>query len=727
MLPQFRSQSLQGTGKHLPNPERGIGWLIRSLAATAGFIGLATTVLAVLPTEISVLKFTFAPQTQQEGPGSSDAAILIQVSYPTSLPKAEGRFFGNGVSEWLGRTDDFTLVHDEVWGYLGGLEKKYPAGAYTLELGGGVEGTYTIVLDDEPHPAIPAITNFDDLQRIEDPNSALIQWDLGPDVRIGDEVTLLVYNSVGAILYMSPLPGMPGSLNIESTEVRINLPPEHLLQAALFVTRITDTQLVNNLATAIVVARSAMLEFSIRTLAYNPVAPEFLEGPVDVEVDFGKPVSLGISINPDATKPVAYEWFHDGYYATDDDNNPATFTIDSCTIYDAGDYHVKVSNRAGSSISRIAVVTVRPRPAPRITQQPLDLTIAAGEPFRIGILIDRSDGATYQWQRNGIPLAGPHSHSPYLSVPGDLTTEGEYNVIVSWDGQSMVSDTCRVIVDPDRTLNPVLENRLCNLSLRARIGAGESAVIVGYVIEGTIPKHVLLRGIGPKLTSFGILDCLSDPVLQLRRNGVLLAQNDDYTEEDSLWDLASVTSSAGAFPLDSGGRDSVLLATVNPGIYTARVFGKSDEAGVGMAEIYEVDRSNSVLTNLSARAFVGTGSEVLIPGFVLRGDSPQTFLIRAIGPGLDAYGVPNTLDDPHISLRSSQSAVLSENDNWAEAGNSVDIVAISSVVGAFGLDPGSRDSALLVALNPGAYTVVVSGADGGTGITLAEIYLVREE
>ncbi len=129
------------------------------------------------------------------------------------------------------------------------------------------------------------------------------------------------------------------------------------------------------------------------------------------------------------------------------------------------------------------------------------------------------------------------------------------------------------------------------------------------------------------------------------------------------------------------------------------------------------------LANLSTRAQVGSGESVLIPGFVLAGDAPRRVLVRAIGPGLTAFGVAGALADPTLEvLRGSE--VVAANDNWQAqpAGAAAATAAVDA--GAFPLAAGSRDAALVLNLAPGAYTLRVAGVGGATGVALAEIYLL---
>jgi dienelactone hydrolase len=133
----------------------------------------------------------------------------------------------------------------------------------------------------------------------------------------------------------------------------------------------------------------------------------------------------------------------------------------------------------------------------------------------------------------------------------------------------------------------------------------------------------------------------------------------------------------------------------------------------------------SRLVNLSVRARVETGDGVLITGFVLGAGQARSVLIRAVGPtlGAEPFSVPEVLARPELALfRGSQR--LAANAGWGSAANGDAIRQAAARVGAFALPAGSLDSALLVSLSAGAYTVQVSGAAGARGIALVEVYEV---
>lgn len=191
--------------------------------------------------------------------------------------------------------------------------------------------------------------------------------------------------------------------------------------------------------------------------------------------------------------------------------------------------------------------------------------------------------------------------------------------------------------------------------------------------------------------------------------------------------IAQTGASLGAFVLpNASSADSAILdSALGRGTYTGQVSGKSGDSGVGLVEVYDATapgayRPNSPrLINLSARAVVGTGSHTAIAGFVIGGSTAKTVLIRASGPALAALGSSGTLSDPKLDLFSG-STVIASNAGW---GGSSQIASASAACGAFvWSSPASADSALLVTLEPGAYTAEVSGLIGDGELALVEIY-----
>jgi hypothetical protein len=255
--------------------------------------------------------------------------------------------------------------------------------------------------------------------------------------------------------------------------------------------------------------------------------------------------------------------------------------------------------------------------------------------------------------------------------------------------------------------------RLSNISTRMQVLTGNDVMIGGFVIGGSASKTVVVRARGPSLVPFGITNALANPALQLVRSSdqVTVATNDDW---GSAPNAADVTASGFA---PSNSLESAILVNLAPGAYTAIVSGAGGGTGVGIVEVFEVDHPETPLANISTRGQVLTGNDVMIGGFVVQGDAPQTVVVRARGPSLVPFGITNALANPTLQLvRSSDQATIATNDDWGNASNSADVAAS-------GFAPSNPlEAAILITLQPGAYTAIVTGAGGGTGVGIVEVF-----
>jgi endo-1,4-beta-xylanase len=265
--------------------------------------------------------------------------------------------------------------------------------------------------------------------------------------------------------------------------------------------------------------------------------------------------------------------------------------------------------------------------------------------------------------------------------------------------------------------------RLSNLSTRGAVGTGANIMVAGFVIEGSMAKDLVIRAVGPQLAEYGVTGELADPQIALYQN--INGDPIPMMEVDG-WDpsLSPVFASLGAFALDNDTASAATRVQLQPGPYTVHVSGVNAATGVALVEVYDAASGAPVqMVNLSTRGFVGTGGDAMFAGFVITGDSPQRVLIRGVGPTLSGFGVTGALADPLLQLRRGSELVAS-NQDWSTSSNSAQIVAVTSGVGGFALDPDAGDAALLVDLTPDSYTVELSGADGGTGVGLVEVYRV---
>lgn len=253
-----------------------------------------------------------------------------------------------------------------------------------------------------------------------------------------------------------------------------------------------------------------------------------------------------------------------------------------------------------------------------------------------------------------------------------------------------------------------------NISTRLDVGTGESRAIGGFIVSGSSPKRILLRGIGASLAQAGVNDALVDPVLELHGpDDALISSNDNWQDSD-----AAAISATGIPPAD--GRESALIATVAPGNYTAIMSGKDGATGVGLVEAYDLDGSGapSRLANISTRGVVQTGGKVVIGGFILgNGQTGADILVRGLGPSLVTRGVTSALDDPTLTLADSQGSLIMRDDNWQ------DDPAQAQRISGSGIPPGdAREAAIATSLPPGAYTTILAGKSDSTGVGIVEIY-----
>jgi hypothetical protein len=246
------------------------------------------------------------------------------------------------------------------------------------------------------------------------------------------------------------------------------------------------------------------------------------------------------------------------------------------------------------------------------------------------------------------------------------------------------------------------------------VEAGENVAIGGFMITGNSPKRVAIRGMGPSLQSAGFVGgALSDPTLQLRgSDNSLIASNDNW-RDNPVW--AAELEAVGLAPTFDF--ESAIVATLPPGAYTAIMGGKNGSTGMGLVEVYDLDRaSDGRLTNISTRGLVRTGDGVVIGGFILGGDTGQaSVLLRAIGPSLSTAGIANALADPTLELRDSNGVLLQYNDNWKDSQQ--------AAIEATGIPPqNDLEAAILATLLPGSYTAITAGKDGSMGVGLIEVY-----
>ncbi|MEO8438968.1 MAG: NHL repeat-containing protein [Spartobacteria bacterium] len=276
-----------------------------------------------------------------------------------------------------------------------------------------------------------------------------------------------------------------------------------------------------------------------------------------------------------------------------------------------------------------------------------------------------------------------------------------------------VSDTIGFLAfAPVVATPPPAAKQLLNISTRLNVLAGDNALIGGFIIDGTSPKRVIVRAIGPTLGDFGVPNFLANPTLTLNGADGSAISNDNWKDTQQ-----AEIEATGFAP--SNDLESAIVATLAPGAYTAVVRGVNDGTGVGLIEAYDLDATTGTLANISTRGFVDTGDNVMIGGFIVGdGETDSTVVVRAIGPTLSDFGVAGALADPTLELHDSNGSTLADNDNWKDTQQ--------TEIEATGLAPGKDlESAIVATLPSGSYTAIVRGSLDTSGVGLVEVYNVQ--
>ena len=453
----------------------------------------------------------------------------------------------------------------------------------------------------------------------------------------------------------------------------------------------------------------------------TPVTAVFSLQPASRTVAVGSNVTFTASAS--GTPSPTFQWRKDGVVI------PAavgvSFTLTNVQLGQAGAYSVAATNSAGTTVSESAILTVNSTAvgSPAFTTLPTaSVTVGIGSTV---VFNSTATGATaYRWQRNNGDLLNATSANLVVLNAGALDA-GTYRVIATNSAGSTTSRDATLIVNPVATTDL---GRLVNLSILTTAGPGAKVLTVGAVVgplnfSGSLP--LLIRAVGPTLnTAFGIGGVLADPVLTLNAAGVAapIANNDNWGGGAP---LNAAFAAVGAFALPANSLDSSALSNAAPGGYTVQVTGKADTSGLVIAEIYDHSTGRTAtsprLINLSSLTQIDAGANLAV-GFVLRGSTARTVLVRGIGPSLGTiFGLSGVMSDPKLELFNQETgSKITENDNW---GGDSQLMDAAASVGAFALaDTATKDAVLLVTLAPGAYSARVSGVGSSAGTAIVEVY-----
>ena len=453
----------------------------------------------------------------------------------------------------------------------------------------------------------------------------------------------------------------------------------------------------------------------------TPVTAVFSLQPASRTIAVGGNVTFTASAS--GTPSPTFQWRKDGVVI------PAavgvSFTLTNVQLGQAGAYSVAATNSAGTTVSESAILTVNSTAvgSPAFTTLPTaSVTVGIGSTV---VFNSTATGATaYRWQRNNGDLLNATSANLVVLNAGALDA-GTYRVIATNSAGSTTSRDATLIVNPVATTDL---GRLVNLSILTTAGPGAKVLTVGAVVgplnfSGSLP--LLIRAVGPTLnTAFGIGGVLADPVLTLNAAGVAapIANNDNWGGGAP---LNAAFAAVGAFALPANSLDSSALSNAAPGGYTVQVTGKADTSGLVIAEIYDHSTGRTAtsprLINLSSLTQIDAGANLTV-GFVLRGSTARTVLVRGIGPSLGTiFGLGGVMSDPKLELFDNDTgSKITENDNW---GGDAQLMEAAASVGAFALaDTATKDAVLLVTLAPGAYSARVSGVGSSAGTAIVEVY-----
>ena len=266
---------------------------------------------------------------------------------------------------------------------------------------------------------------------------------------------------------------------------------------------------------------------------------------------------------------------------------------------------------------------------------------------------------------------------------------------------------------PPNPPTPTGNGRIVQISTRGSVGTGDNVMIGGFIIPGSVSKKVIVRAIGPSLGSDGVTGALQNPLLELHDGtGAVIQTNDDWRDTQEQEIIATTVP-----PTDD--RESAMVAELAPGNYTAIVQGVGGGTGVALVEVYDLEPASGKMANISTRARVDVGDNVLIGGFIVTGPQTEKLVVRALGPSLTANGVSGALPNPILEIYNGNGDLLSSNDNYITSVN-------ASIISQYGLVPSNGlESAIYFEGAPGNYTAVVRGFLGATGIGLVEVYGVN--
>lgn len=387
---------------------------------------------------------------------------------------------------------------------------------------------------------------------------------------------------------------------------------------------------------------------------------------------------------------------------------------------------VFAAKRADGSLSLLIVNKSIPT-----TQVPAGLPVTAS--FTLAGFSPAANATQYQY---GIPQDTQAQTDTTNNVdPGaDAAADVQQTTVaISGTSFSMTFPAASVtLLSIPASQQPTGTARLLNLSSNGFVGTlnGSNRILdAGFYIGGSGSETVLIRGVGPTLKNFGVSSAATNVQIQVYDS----SGNPIAGDYNNGWDsgtaqntaaLNAAFSQTGAFQLNSGSLDSALLLTLASGkTYTVEVSGVNGASGTALAEIYEVSAQGTRLSNISCQGYVDNAGHALTDGLTIGGSGVEQVLIRGVGPTLAAFGETTEVVDPTMKVFTQSGTVISTSDDWNDSSRSGLSAAFSSV-GAFALNPMSRDAAVELTLPSAQYTAEVYATDGQPGNALVEVYEV---
>jgi hypothetical protein len=334
------------------------------------------------------------------------------------------------------------------------------------------------------------------------------------------------------------------------------------------------------------------------------------------------------------------------------------------------------------------------------------------------------------WSPN-VPVS--NSFNPFLGYPNQSKI-GDYITVVSENSSANVAYAATFNGEEDiyyLRISPSTANApatLGNISTRSLVQTGEHVMIGGFIVQGPGPKRVIIRALGPELTPFGINNPLVNPTLELHdETGALIGRNDNWQTTI----LGGVITGNQVNDIRSSGHaptaasESAIIANLQPGNYTAVVRGANNSTGVALVEVYDLNPvGSSSLGNISTRSFVQAGENVMIGGFIVQGNGTKRVIIRAIGPELIQFGIPDALPNPKLELHDGAGGLIATNDNWQMTilGGVITSNQVNGIRNSGHAPTAPSESAIIANLQPGNYTAIVRSVSNTNGVALVEVY-----